>query len=88
MILSKEGGRQEVELVGPDSMGDTAWASSVPEPISPAGVPILGLAEEKEGSEHVAPGTSALDRDMERLRSLGQSAAGGSPSSVEEGGTL
>lgn len=86
VILSKEGTRQEVELVGPTPSEETMATPSLPEPICPVGVPVLGLAEEQEDSALPEPGTSALDAGWEQLRSLLDTNGGGEPESLEEGG--
>ncbi|MGD9711881.1 MAG: DDE-type integrase/transposase/recombinase [Thermomicrobiales bacterium] len=67
VILSKEGSREEVELVGPaPNQEPHPAAPSLPTPICPAGVPQSGWNHVPENAE---PGVSPLDDTFAPIRS-------------------
>jgi transposase InsO family protein len=64
ILIGAGGTRQEVELVAP--VEEAKLPGELPEPVCPAGV-VTSLSEEGQ-EEPQAPGTSALDAGLERLR--------------------
>jgi transposase InsO family protein len=64
ILIGAGGTRQEVELVPPPE--STAVKEAFPEPVCPAGV-VTGLSDEGQ-EEPPAPGMSALDEGLARLR--------------------
>jgi transposase InsO family protein len=75
VILTRQAGqRQEVDLVAPAA---TQRSGELPEPVCPLGVVAAVARTEEEAVP--APGTSALDADLGRLRQALESGKGGQP---------